>query len=79
MTSQIIDSVVEELESKLGDRSFISVRQLVDYGVYGSTSAARKALSDGNLPSIRISPRRLAVPRTSLLEYVRKNMSIGEE
>jgi hypothetical protein len=63
MSSHVLDSLVDELENKLGDRSFITVRQLVDCGIYGSMSAARMALADGRLPFVRVSLRRLAIPR----------------
>lgn len=78
MASHVIDSLVEELEDKLGDRSFITVRQLVDCGVFGSMSAARMALADGRLPFVRISPRRFAIPRSALVAYLTKNFVKGE-
>lgn len=73
MTSQVVNSLVKELELKFGNRSFITVCQLVDCGIYGSMSAARMALGNGRLPFVRISPRRFAIPRVALIAYLTKN------
>lgn len=81
MTLHIIDSFIEEFEVRLGSRSFITIRELVDYGIYGSMSSARMALTNGRLPFVKISPRRFAIPRQALLlflcENFNKNHSLG--
>jgi len=79
MNTQPIDTLIEELESKLGETSFVTIRQLVDCGIYGSMSGARIALSEGNLPFIQISERRRVIPRLVLLEYLRNNISNKRE
>ena len=60
--TQFIDSLVEELNMRLGDQPFYTIRQLVDCGLFGSMSAARMALSDGTLPYVRITSRRFLIP-----------------
>lgn len=75
MSSKILDSLVEELEEKLGrDRTLITIRQLVACGIFGSMSSAREALAKGRLPFIRISPRRFAIPRKALLAFLYENL-----
>lgn len=75
MTSQLMDSLVRELNSKLGDRPFYTLRQLTSIGFFGSMPAARMALRDGQLSFVKISPRRFVVPRLALLNFLRNNMS----
>lgn len=75
MSSQVIDSLVEELNTKLGDHTLVTLRELVDYGIFGSVGAARVALIQGRLPFIRISPRRIAIPRQALLAFLCDNLS----
>lgn len=78
MTSDLLDSLEEELNSKLGDLPFYTLRQLISIGFFGSTSAARVALREGRLTFFKISARRLVIPRLVLLEYLRNNMSGSE-
>lgn len=73
MSSQVVDSLLEELEARLEDRTFVTVRELVDCGIFGSMSSARMALSKGRLPFVRISPRRLAIPRQALIAFLCEN------
>lgn len=74
MTLQLIDGVIEELNQKIGDRAFFTLPELVSLGLFGTVQTARHALEEGVIPFIRISERRCVIPRTALLEYVRKNM-----
>lgn len=72
--SAVIDLLIEELDSKFGYRAFYTLRDLKNIGYFGSLSAARKALSEGRLPFIKISSRRHAIPRCALLAYLRSNL-----
>jgi len=74
-----MDSLVEELTNKLGDRPFYTLRELTSIGFFGSMPAARMALKEGRLIFIKISPRRFVIPRSVILEYLRINMSESEE
>jgi hypothetical protein len=74
MTTQITEALLKAFEVQLGDSFFITVRQLVDYGFYGSLSSARQALLQGQLPIVRVSKRRILVPRPSLIEFLRQNI-----
>jgi hypothetical protein len=74
MTSKVTESLIEELEAKLGDSFFITLRQLVDCGFYGSVNSARRAIENGHLPFVRISTRRLVIPRSILLEFLRTSL-----
>lgn len=69
------NQLVEELNKKLGDQPFYTLRQLTSIGFFGTTSAARKALKSGKLAFVKISPRRCVVPRNTLLDYLRCNLS----
>lgn len=77
MPTSCIDLLAEELNRKLGDRPFYTLRQLTSIGFFGSVPAARLALKRGLLVFVKISPRRYVVPRSALLEYIRKNLSKG--
>ncbi len=78
MTSQNTESLLETLEAKLGDSFFITARQLVDCGLYGSVNSARIAIESGNLPFVRISKRRLVIPRHNLMEFLRTSLEERE-
>lgn len=75
MTSHLINSLVEELNIKLGDRPFYTLKQLITIGLFGSMPAARMALHQGHLAFVKVSQRRLVIPRLVLLEYLQKNVS----
>jgi len=72
---EFLISLVDELNEKLGDKPFYTLRQLISVGFFGSMHAARRALQEGRISFVRISPRRSVIPRTVLLEYLRKNFS----
>lgn len=65
-------SWIETLELLLGGRAFISLRETVDLQIFGSMSGARLVLSRGELPFVKISPRRLAIPSRELIKYLKK-------
>lgn len=73
MASNDIEYLIKELDAKLGDRSLITIRQLVDFGFFGSMSSARTALAEGHLPFIVISRRRRAIPKQALISYIQAN------
>ena len=75
MSSPLMDSLIEELNKKLGDSPLITTRQLISCGIYGSLSAARQALREGRLPFIKISLRRFVVPREELLNFLLNNFA----
>lgn len=79
MTSDLMDSMIGELDSKLGDLPFYTLRQLTSIGFFGSMPAARAALRKGQLAFVKISPRRFVIPRFVLLEYLHNNMSVNGE
>ena len=75
MTSLLMNSLVKELNDKLGDRPFYTTRELISVGIFGSIPAAKMALRDGQLSFVKISPRRFVVPRAVLLEFLRNNLT----
>jgi|688.fasta_scaffold04531_18 hypothetical protein len=79
MSTRLMDSLVEELTNKLGDRPFYTLRELTSIGFFGSMPAARKALQEGRFPFVKISPRRFVIPRSVILDYLRSHMSKSKE
>jgi hypothetical protein len=79
MSSQLVDGLVNELNDKIGDRTFFTLSELVLFGLFGSLQAARHALRDGLLPSVRISQRRCVIPRAALINYIRANLADKQE
>lgn len=73
-----INALVEELDRKLGDKPFYSLRELISIGFFGSMPAARMALLKGSLPYIKISPRRSVIPRSSIIEFLCNSMKLRE-
>jgi hypothetical protein len=70
--SEII-KIIDGLDQKIGDHPFYSVRQLVSSGVFGSMASARRALKQGRLSFVKISPRRFVVPRHEILQFLENN------
>lgn len=75
MTVPVINSLVDKFAQQLGDRHFYTIRDLQILGFFGSIHAARKALRNGKLIYVKISPRRRVIPRAALLDYLRNNLS----
>lgn len=75
MTAQLMNLLVDELTKQLGDRHFYTIRELHTLGFFGTVDAARKALKHGKLAYVQISPRRRAIPRAALLDYLQNNLS----
>lgn len=78
MTVLLINSLIEELNKQLGDRYFFTLQDLHSLGLFQTVYAARKALKDGKLTYIKISPRRRVIPRSVLMAYIRHNISQGD-
>lgn len=75
MSVLVLDLLIDELTKQLGDRQFYTIRDLKTIGVFGTAQSARKALKNGELAYVKISPRRCVIPRAALLEYLRNNLS----
>lgn len=75
MPSQLIDELVQEVDKKLGNRSFYTLPQLVSLGLFGTVQTARKALKNGELPFVRPSPRRCVIPRQCLIQYLKSTIN----
>lgn len=75
MTSTLIHTLIEEIDTKIGNTPFYTLPQLVEVNLFGSMLSARDALKNGKISFIRISSRRSVIPRASLLEYLKTNLS----
>ncbi|HEY4831642.1 MAG TPA: hypothetical protein VIH61_03680 [Waddliaceae bacterium] len=73
MSTQLIDGMIEEVNKKLGDRSFYTIPELVSLGLFGTVQAAREALKNGRISFIRVSERRCVIPRKCLVQYLKNN------
>jgi hypothetical protein len=71
--------MIDDIDQKIGNKSFYSVRELVSAGVFGSLSSARRALQGGRLTYIRISQRRFVVQRQELLNFLQKSFGGNKE
>ncbi len=74
MSHNLMDQLSEEINKKLGDRPFYTIRQLISIGLFGSMHAARVALKKGQLTFVKISPRRSVIPRSVVLAYLNANV-----
>jgi len=63
-----------EFSSFLDRKPYCTISQLIALGLFGSQSAASAAIRRGDLPSIRISPKRTVIPRSAVLEYFKSNL-----
>lgn len=72
--STSIEFLVQEFDNFLVNKPYFTPAQLIEIGLWGSSSAASAALKRGDLPSIKISPKRTVVPRSAVVEYFRNNL-----
>lgn len=68
-----IKEMVDNIDLKIGNKSFYSTRELVNCGVFGSLVSARRALQGGRLRYVKISQRRFVVDRQELLSFLQNN------
>lgn len=68
-------TIIEKITEKLGDKEFLRPNALVKTGLFGSVTAVRHALKKGVLPSLRVSPRRVLIPKESVIEHLQRNLS----
>jgi hypothetical protein len=66
-------SILEEVAEKLKDKSVCSTSELVNLGIFGCHNSVLVALKRGDLPFVRISPRRLIVAKKDLLKFIESN------
>lgn len=69
------NTIIEKLTQKLDSEDFLRPIALVKAGLFGSVTAVRHALAKGVFPFIRVSARRVLIPRDGIIEYLRKNLS----
>jgi hypothetical protein len=72
---EISKILATELNQKIGDQPFYSLRQVVDLGVFGSIGSARRAIKKGRLSFVKISPRRSVILRHELLSFLQNNLT----
>jgi hypothetical protein len=68
------ESLVKEFDNFLGKKPYFTPAQLIEIGIWGSHTAATASLKRGDLPSIKVSPKRTVIPRSAVLDYFRKNL-----
>ncbi len=77
--SLLIDNIILELDRQLGDQLFVTIGLLLNLGIFGSTSAARAAIQHGLLPYVRVGPKRIVIPKSAVLAYIKQNTRAGGE
>lgn len=70
------EKIIEQMAAKLGADDFVSPSKLVKSGIFGSHGAVRCALRKGVLPCLRISSHRTLIHRDSVIELLRKSVSL---
>lgn len=68
------ESLIQEFEQLLGKKPYFTTAHLIQIGLWGSATAATAALKRGDVPSIKVSPKRTVIPRSAALAYFRKNL-----
>ncbi len=79
MSDLQIEELIEILSRKIGDQEFYSLRELTDLGFFGSIASARRAIQQGLLPSLKISTRRIVIPREAILKYCMENLQTSQK
>lgn len=68
------EKILRKFEALLGDNDFISPSRLVSAGIYGSHTALRNAMLNGDLPSVRVSAHRTLIPRDAVLDLLKSRI-----
>lgn len=66
------------LDDQFGDKAYLTPTDIQKLGLLGSLSNVHAALRNGDLPSLRISNRRIVVSRVALIRYFSSKLSIKE-
>ena len=69
-----IETLVREFDELLGKKPYFTAKQLIDLGLFGSVSAASKALKRKDIPSIKVSEKRSVIPRSAVLKFFKENL-----
>lgn len=75
MPTQHVDDVIDDINKKLDDVLFLTFSEVKALGVFGSSRAIRSAIRDGRITSVRVSPRRCVIPKSSIVSYIKLNIS----
>lgn len=70
--------IVQKFEALLGDDEFITSGLLIKIGLFASHTSLGKALSSGILPSVKVSPNRTLIPKSAVLDHIRRNIRCKE-
>lgn len=71
MTTQ--EKISQYFESKLGSDEFVRSGKLIEIGLFRTHGSLAKAIAEGLLPSIKVSPHRTLIPRLAVLDFIKKN------
>jgi hypothetical protein len=66
-------SILNEVSEKIGNKSFCTANDLIEIGLFGSHNAVLVALRRGDLPYLKVSSRRLIIPKKDLIKFIERN------
>lgn len=71
--------IVQKFEALLGNDEFITSGWLIKIGLYASHTSLAKALADGVLPSLKVSRNRTLIPKSAVIDHIRRNIRCKDE
>lgn len=71
--------IVQKFAALLGNDEFVTSGFLIKIGLYASHTSLAKALANGVLPSLKVSPNRTLIPKSAVLDHIRRNIRFKEE
>lgn len=75
VTLESYGSLIKEFDEHLPKKPYFALSELIDIGLFGSSSAVNAAIKRKDIPSIKVSPKRTVVPRSAVVDYFRKNLA----
>lgn len=71
LTGFTMSEVAKKLIDRLGEGDIFKPMDLVRVGIFGSFGGCKRALDGGDLPHLRIGPRRVLIAKSDVEKYIR--------
>ena len=75
--NRFLAKVQEKLDSEPG--MFVQAKFLCDIGIFGSHSSALQTVKSGEIPHVRVSPYRLLIEKSAVIDFIKEKFCERKE